>query len=272
MLHESLNYKIRNVHKKEDSRAILINLDIEDVSTTLCCIYAPNDQKNRSDFFKNLKFWITRNSDSPENTIIGGDFNCALNENDRVNEAGNKDPSRNDLKSLLKSLKLDDTWFIKNNQPQYTYTDPVNNSKSRIDYIFTSADIKYKIKKIRLKHVPKKDKHKAVILKINLSDNKRGPGHWKMNAKLFDMPEYENMVKDINNDCLFNYPELDWRTKWDLLKLQVQDGSILLGTQRAKKRKEYINNMQSKIDNLNESESKGIEVDMNEKIKLEKVI
>ena len=56
MLHESLNYTIKNIHKKEDSRAILINLDIEEVNTTICCIYAPNDQKNRSDFFKNLNF------------------------------------------------------------------------------------------------------------------------------------------------------------------------------------------------------------------------
>ncbi len=268
MFHSSLDYNIKNIHKKEDSRAILINATIENVDVTLCSVYAPNEPRNRIEFFKNLKFWIARNSDSPENIIIGGDFNCALNENDRKNNTGNTDTSRTHLKTLLKGLKLSDTWYIKNTRTQYTYTDPTNNSKSRIDYFFTSDEIKYKIKNIKLKHVPKKDRHKAVILEIKIQENKKGKGYWKLNANLLDLPEFEKAVKDIAKDCRENYNDLDHRLRWEILKVQVKDAGILIGVNRAIRLRNTIKQIQKDIDRLEKLEDQGHYIDANEKEQL----
>ncbi len=176
MIHNSLNFDIKNIHKKDDARVILINAVIEDVEVSLCNIYAPNDPSNRKEYFRTLKYWIARNTDYENDLILGGDLNCAINENDRKNIRGNNDVSRNALKSLLKDLDLIDAWYICHDKPQYTYTDPDNGSKSRIDYLFLSNSIKHKVKNIGLKHAPKKDRHKSVCLSIKLHENKKAQG------------------------------------------------------------------------------------------------
>ncbi len=242
MLHEKLKYEIKNIHKKDDSRAILMNVNIEDVEVTLCNIYAPNETKNRMEFFKNLKFWISRHCENPEHLILGGDFNCALNENDRKTNANNTDKSRNELKNLLKLHKLIDSWYIKNTEPGFTYEDPVNMSKSRIDYFFNSRQIKYKIENIQLKHVPKKDRHKAVVMKINIKENNKGPGHWKMNSKILELPEFEKTLKEIVIDCKQNYPDLDRCTRWELLKIHVEESSKFIGKKFKRKKKKNQRN------------------------------
>ena len=175
MFHNSLDIEIKNIHKKDDARVILINAVINNIEMSLCNVYAPNDTNNRKEFFRTLKYWIARHTDYDNELVLGGDFNCAINDNDRVNIRGNEDVSRNSLKSLLNDLDLLDTWYIKNDTPQYTYIDPANNSKSRIDYLFLSQSIKHKIKKIKLKHAPKKDRHKAVCLELKLDENKKRP-------------------------------------------------------------------------------------------------
>ena len=63
---------------------------------------------------------------------IGGDFNCALNDNDRTTES-NKDPSRAHLKKFIEQLDLKDAWFEKHTYTQYTFLDPVTKPKSRIE-------------------------------------------------------------------------------------------------------------------------------------------
>ncbi len=244
MFHNSLNIDIQNIHKKDDARAILINLKIENVETTLCNIYAPTEASKREEFFNTMRNWILRHADYPDYIILGGDFNCAINDNDRKNIRGNIDSSRPVLKKVLKDLKLIDSWYIHNKNTQYTFTDPETGSKSRLDYIFVSEQVKHKIKNIKVKHAPQKDRHKAVCLNIILQNNKKGPGHWKLNSKLLEMKEHETLMDHVVLDIDSNYNELNWTLKWELLKIKTQEGSIRLGVMRAKKQKEYVNGLQ----------------------------
>ncbi len=108
MFSNSLDYKIHNIHKMEDSRVILINCTVENQDITLVNVYAPTDKGYRVDFFKKLKLWVARHADCPDDIYMGGDFNCAINDNDRKNTAGNTDKSRSELKKLLKDLDLID--------------------------------------------------------------------------------------------------------------------------------------------------------------------
>ena len=173
LLHDSLNYEIHNIHKKEDARAVLVNATIENQDVTICNMYAPNPENERKDFFKKMKIWIARHSDFLDSMIIGGDFNCALNQNDRTGP--NRDSSRDVLKNLLRNLKLCDAWFLKHNVPQYTFHDNSSNSKSRIDYFFLSKTLQYKILGISLKEAPIRDGHKGVYLTYNFKNKNRGP-------------------------------------------------------------------------------------------------
>ena len=55
-------------------------------------MYGPSDPTERKEFLKTVKFWIARNTDYPEHVIMGGNFNCGLNTNDRSNT--DEDPTR----------------------------------------------------------------------------------------------------------------------------------------------------------------------------------
>ncbi len=219
-----------------------------------------------------MKFWIARYADYPENLILGGDFNCALNENDRLNRAGNKDASGPVLNKMLEHLKLVDAWYLKNNTPQYTYQDPKNGSKSRIDYIFISDQLKYDLKEIVLKQAPKKDRHKALFAKIKLKLNKRGKGTWKLNNNLLETPEFNMLLKETVIECQYHKDDLDKRSKWELIKILTRDGSIRLGIQRSKKQKSFISKIQKDLDTLNKAEDNGDIVDPLEKESLEKTL
>ncbi len=121
-----------------------------------------------------------------------------------------------------------------NDKPQYTFKDP-SGSKSRIDYIWVSKDISHKIKQSVLRHAPQKDKHKAVQIGLNLQNNPRGRGHWKLNSKLLELQEYEDMVRHIKQDCLNNYQDFDHTSRWELFKIKTQESSIKFGIERAKR-------------------------------------
>ncbi len=267
---KKLKYDITNIHRKNDGRAVLVNANIKGIDTSICSVYAPSDSTERKEFFKTFKYWLARNTDHPEHLILGGDFNCGLNVNDRSNT--DEDRTRSSLKNLLENHNLIDTWYVKNKDLQYTFVDDVNNSKSRIDYIFLSKDIKYKIDKIELRHAPKKDKHSAVYLSLIWDDNKMGPGYWKLNSKLLDLPEFDTLIETLANDAKNNHPYLDGRMRWELFKVNTQDCGQKMGKARAKQQKEYISNLQRSIDEINKKESNGEPINKEEKMAIENKI
>ena len=268
LLNNSLDFQILNVYKTADARIILINAMIEGMETSLVNIYAPNDKHDRNEMFKKLKFWIPRYADYPENIIMGGDFNSTINLNDRT-RPDPTDYTRIEFNKLIKSLKLIDTWYLKHKTPHYTYTAPQTGSKSRIDYLFISENYKHDVKTIKLKHAPQKDHHKAVQLEINLKKNERGPGHWKFNAKFIESETYNMLVKNISIDCQ-SYTKLDHRSRWGMFKIRVEEASVKYGKIMAKKKKEYINNLQKSIDELSKREDEGMSID--KRIKEKKVV
>ncbi len=113
-----------------------------------------------------------------------------------------------------------------------------------------SKEIKYKFDTIDLKHAPKKDKHLAVCLSLIWDENEKGPGYWKLNSKLMELPEYTILIKRLAKDAKENYPYLDGRMRWELFKINTQDCSIKMGKARAREQKLYIKNLQKSIDDL----------------------
>ncbi len=266
LFHRSLDVEIHNIHKKDDSRVILINATIDNTETTLCNVYAPNDSYTRRDFFNTLKYWIARHTDYENNLILGGDMNCALNNNDRLNNnRGNTDVSRDALHNLIKSLKLSDSWYVCNDTVQYTYFDPKYKSRSRIDYIFISEQIVHKVKFVKLKHTPIKEHHDAICLGYIIKDNKKGKGYWKLNSKLMEYPEYDTLVDNITDECTNGYADFDHTTRWELWKIKIQEGSISLGVHKAKQKNKYIKNLQNRLDQIKKDESNGIDINENDK-------
>ena len=74
------------------------------------------------------------------------------------------------------------------------------------------------------------------------------------------MKEHETLMENVVSDIDNIYTDLNWTLKWELLKIKTQEGSIRLGVIRAKKQKEYVNNLQKTIDNLNKLEDDGNQI------------
>ena len=134
-----------NVFKGTQGQTIIIDIDTDENSRLIIAnIYAPSGgtrQKERKSFFSKLE--DTLRDLNCENIILGGDFNCVLNnELDRSHAVTYRDQSRNSLKHLLTELKLEDAWRLHNPDEQVFTHHSHLGSASRIDQIYTSRNLR----------------------------------------------------------------------------------------------------------------------------------
>ncbi len=132
--------------------------------------------------------------------------------------------------------------------------------------------MEYKVKHIKLRQAPQKDKHKAVQLSISLTKNKKGPGYWKLNSKLLVHPDYRKLIENIVNDCMTNYNNLDKRVLWELIKIRIKEESIKFGIARARSNREKMAKLQNELDDINKMADEGGKIDSNRKLELENKI
>ena len=62
LINKNMNYKVIDIHKDNEGRCILLNIEIYDKIYTVCNIYAPNIVTSRNTFFKNVNKFISNNS------------------------------------------------------------------------------------------------------------------------------------------------------------------------------------------------------------------
>ena len=69
--------------------------------------------------------------------------------------------------------------------------------------------------------------HKAVKLKLNSPNNKRGPGLWKFNNSLLDDESYATLIRENYSLISEKYSGLeDKRLKWELVKMELRGLTI----------------------------------------------
>ena len=126
----------------DEGRKVFLNIDMEDKNYTLVNVYAPNDENYRKQSFKSLIPWINENACNKENIIVGGDFNCCLENNDRSSKTHLNDKSRIEMKHILQKNNLEDVWQSKVNKLSNHYTWNDKTTYSRLDYLFCSKILK----------------------------------------------------------------------------------------------------------------------------------
>ena len=77
MFAPNMEYNINDKYLDPQGRFVILNVTINDVKLTLANIYGPNndDDKFFLDIFENIELM------GNDNRIIGGDFNCVLDNN-----------------------------------------------------------------------------------------------------------------------------------------------------------------------------------------------
>ena len=215
-----------------DSRIISMNIKISKQILHLINVYAPASATNseRDLFFQDELLFYLRNN--LNNVILGGDWNCVISERDC--ESRNIHVSKS-LLNIIRQIRCRDAWFVKNNNPEYSYVR--NNYGSRIDRIYV-RDIANYINDIKTVHVNFSD-HSGIVMTINLPDEiKRGKYYWKLNISLLE----DKIIKDrfkiewdrIKNFISFYDNIINW---WEMYaKYQIKNCFIDLGKEENQKK------------------------------------
>lgn len=244
-----LNAEVLNIHKSMDARKLLINVNIGGTVFCIVNVYAPNKVNHRKDFFNSLNKWLTLHCLNDEMIIIGGDFNCALNTDDREPPAEHNDTSCERLKGLLKRHNLMDSSEVLGKKAPFTWQN--NHTKSRLDYMFISKRCEPILGKLRCSffissnNQNRMSDHKYVNIILKEIINPRGPGYWKLNTSVLEDIQYKNQIKEMIQKAREREDIKSKALLWEAIKIEVSEQTKLYS-------KAKVNNIKSRERNLRE--------------------
>ena len=232
----------------------MIKLKSDDDVYHIVNIYAPNNTSERKKFFASLEQWIKRHITENLSFVLTGDFNTAINKEDR--KSGLIDPCSSQLVKIINGLRLLDIW--KNKNPQnimYTWESTSNsNIKSRIDYIFISKNLSPVAENSSIISAPVGD-HRGVTLKLNSKKDLPGPNYWKLNVSVLQNKDYcEQIIKifqQLTQEC--SSQGMRKTVIWDLFKVKVKEFSIRYGKEKAKAKKDELSKLEHDLEILDEA-------------------
>ena len=182
--------------------------------------------------------------------IIGGDFNCLLNSNDRLSSV--TDRSTHALTEVLEHFNMIDVWkYFNPGDVEFTYIDPSPNMyNSRIDLLLCSKALKSVCSCCNICQSPAPD-HKVVTLQIKVVKNERGKGYWKMNCNVLKNKDYELGITEIYNNVISEYGQhVSKSLLWDYLKIKIKEYSIAYGIEQARSYKDNCKKLESELNDL----------------------
>ena len=177
---KGLSKYVSNIHKDEDGRLIIFDVNINGQCITVVAVYAPNSDSPA--FMQKIGNLLRNRS---EHKILLGDFNFTLNVDlDRKNTYHNNNRARDELNNISSEYSLKDIWRIQNGEKrEYSWFKSGDLKKaSRIDYAMVSAGLDQKIKVIM--YIPGCfTDHRALYILVEIRHQERGVGYWKLNTR-----------------------------------------------------------------------------------------
>ena len=232
---------IKQIKTVIKGRMVIVELELNGTTIIIVNIYAPTKDKSKEqvDLFEKLEENLDEYTDKP--IIIGGDMNVCLDPKlDSSNNQSNPSNSSIRLKMLLENHDLIDIWRVKypeskrftwRNRSRYGY------SQSRLDYFFCSNHLMYSLNKTSINASIKTD-HSIISIELDLQieNQSKGPGFWKLNNSLLSELEYVNRIKDLIKNAKDKYDYLeDKALKWDIIKCDIRAETISYATWKKKK-------------------------------------
>ena len=226
MISNDVNYEVISSYTDDDGRMVLLNIDIDGNIYSIVSLYAPNVTNDRRTFLDNIVRWCSENALASDDLICGGDYNSVFGKLDRKND-NICTRSAGYLRSFGRRLKLRDVW--RDSYPcdrQYTYIDPSSRGRdSRIDYILVSESLSKFVLNCDIRNAPVPD-HNAVFIDININDNPRGPGYWKLNTGVLDNEDYVKGIYELIDKTVNDYLEVGYKLVWELCRIRIKEFSI----------------------------------------------
>ena len=172
------------------------------------------DEYERVKFINEIRSSIIDGQDENTEIIIGGDYNCTMNnELDRYNCTTLRDIGQIDLKLLMEIFDLEDIWRRRYpDKKQFSWEG--REKFSRIDYFLVSKSLDCHIDMIQYLDAPFTD-HSVVHLKIKTTNISHGKGLWKMSVSTIKSELFQKSFKSMWDN---------WKTKKKKVQLQYMVG------------------------------------------------
>lgn len=245
-----LDVEIKNTHQSADGRIVLANIKTNDKELTIVNIYAPNDPKDRKTFFQKIKKWLDNHAINKDEIIIGGDFNFTENNMlDRKDKfSSTADSSASAYNSLIQRHSLCDIWRdMHPNKKQFTYKEI-----SRLDkFLISEQCSNYTLNSYILNPGIKSD-HKGVKIILNINNNMRGPGVWKLNTNILNDSIYKEKIKILIQGVKEKYNFLSKQMLWEICKIKIREYTIGYCTKKQKTKKSIIKQIENEIEQKEE--------------------
>ena len=280
MFKPKLDVTIENIIADKNGRYIVAEAILNETKIVFLNIYAPNDTTLQVHFLRDLSQSIC-NQYINEKVVLGGDFNCALNDLDKRG-GRSLEYKKNVIKefnTLLFTHDLIDTWREKNpNLPGFTWSNPSMKIQCRLDYLFLSKNFDQAISDVKIAPNIFSD-HSALNVHISTEDEQahRGPGFWKFNNSLLTDKTYVDLITKSIPEYVKKYQNLeDKGLLWEMIKMEIRATSIIFAKRKARKKrneeKELLlrfNSLQEQL-RLNFNETTKAEIDR-VKVKLARI-
>ena len=222
-----------------DGRLVYVDAQFDNREFRLINVYAPNNIKDRKDFFHSLyRFCVTSRP-----LILGGDFNCVTNL--KLDKKGGNNlfgnGGKEELLGVLKDFCLVDV-FRKKFPDKREYTWRGNNIRCRLDRFYVTSTIFQSLEDVRHILCPFSDHTFVSINLSSFSHIQTGKPYWKLNNSLLQDLDYCDYMKVYLNQLSKVIPDddsiIDW---WDMVKLQIKSRSIYFSKCKIKRENKIIN-------------------------------
>ena len=223
LLKSTLDFQIHQITRSPLGRYIIIDLTVNDRRLTLVNVYGPNTDD--PDFILEVVHCLDTYGN--DDRIIGGDFNCILNA--KMDKKGGAEIHANRkmseiLNALIEQDDLVDIWRKQHEQEkQFTYhcKQGAQDIFTRLDYFLTSFGISNLVQFSGIQPSILTD-HSLITITIQLDDETRGNGYWKLNCSLLKDLEYITMVKETIHNLVNNGTNLTDAALWEFIKITIR--------------------------------------------------
>jgi len=244
LFNPSCDVEIIDVHKSEDARRLVVNVNVQGTVISLINVYAPNKISQRKDYYNKLSKCMTTQCLNDSMIIMAGDFNCCLTDQDRTPVTHEKDQSRVCLNNLLIKHDLCDSGLAVMMNPPFTWQNGEATVKSRLDYIFVSNNLKKCVRGIDSeffisnKTEKRLSDHKYVRVTLSNIISRRGPGYWKLNTMYITDNEYRRQISSIISNVRHNSVIKSKRLLWEMLKIEIKQYSMAYAVRKHRERRD----------------------------------
>ena len=256
LLDSKFDYKIKDVQRDKNGRLLIVTIDINDETYVLINVYAPtkNHPNEQNIFFSILNRELSKYAGS--NIIIGGDFNVCMNpEIDKM--GGKKDKissTQKQLYSMLETHDIIDAWRVLNeNEKRFTWRSTTKQGRvaCRLDLWLISSHLMFDIANVQIVPSIKTD-HSLITLSLFLKKTpKRGKGFWKFNNSLLIDKEYISIIERFLESYEEKYDVVNNKAlAWDTLKCEIRGITISYSINKAKQKRQYVEDLNMQLKNL----------------------